>query len=89
MAKNCFVIINFDYKWDIWMIKADFRFSKSDRTKCNKLYFRGLKPKMDVGRGAERKVRKAFVVNNRGVRMDSKVFEWIDLSRRIVEFVSG
>ena len=44
---------------------------------------------MDVGRGAERKVRKALVVNNRGVRMDSKVFEWIDLSRRIVEFVSG
>ena len=62
------------------MIKAGFLFSKSDRNKCNKLYFRGLKPKMDVGRGAERKVRKALVVNNRGVRMDSKVLEW---------FVSG
>ena len=71
------------------MIKAGFLFSKSDRNNCNKLYFRGLKPKMDVGRGTERKVRKALVVNNRGVRMDSKVFEWIDLSRRIVEFASG
>ena len=49
------------------VIKADFLFLKSDRDKCDKLYFRGLKPKMDVGRGAERKVRKALVVvNNRG-----------------------
>ena len=57
------------------MIKAGFLFSKSDRNNCNKLYFRGLKPKMDVGRGAERKVRKALVVNNRGVRMDFKVLK--------------
>ena len=57
------------------MIKAGFLFSKSDRYKYIKLYFRGLKPKMDVGRGAERKVRKALVVNNRGVRMDVKVFK--------------
>ena len=72
------------------MIKADFRFSKSDRTKCNKLYFRGLKPKMDVGRGAERKVRKALVVNNRGVRMDFKVLKWgVWLVKKNSEFVSG
>ena len=57
------------------MIKAGFLFSKSDRNNCNKLYFRGLKPKMDVGRGTERKVRKALVVNNRGVRMDFKVLK--------------
>ena len=59
------------------MIKTGFPYSKSDRKKCNKLYFRGILPKMDVGRGAERKVRKALAVNNRGVRMDSKVLEWL------------
>ena len=57
------------------MIKTDFLYSKSGRNNCNKLYFRGLKPKMDVGRGTERKVRKALVVNNRGVRMDFKVLK--------------